>query len=78
MQQMVKKPQRVTIRQYMACMGVFNDYLAFLPMVYNSSMAVEGTKKGDVLSDEADLARILLNLVPVDTPRVPKNPSTGR
>ena len=48
----------------MACMGVFNDYLAFLPMVYNSSMAVEGTKKGDVLSDEADLARIILNLVP--------------
>jgi hypothetical protein len=65
MQQMVKKPQRVTIRQYMACIGIFNDYLAFLLMVYNFSMAVEGTKKGNVLFNEADLARIVLNLVPV-------------
>ncbi len=65
MQQTVKKPQRVTIRQYMACMGILNDYLAFLPMVFNSFMAVEGTKKGNVPFDEADLARIILNSVPV-------------
>jgi hypothetical protein len=64
MQQTVKKPQRVTVRQYMACMGVLNDYLTFLPTVFNSSMAIEGAKKGNVL-DEADLARIILNLVPV-------------
>jgi hypothetical protein len=62
---MVKKPQRVTIRQYMACMGILNDYIAFLPTVYNSSMAVEGTKKGNVPFNEADLARIILNSVPV-------------
>ncbi len=42
-----------------------NDYLAFLPTVYNSSMAVEGTKKGNVPFDEADLAGTVLNLVPV-------------
>jgi hypothetical protein len=65
MQQTVKKPQRVTIRQYMACMGILNDYLAFLPTVYNSSMAIDGTKKGNVPFDEADLAGIILNLVPV-------------
>ncbi len=35
-------------------------------MVYDSSMAVEGTtKKNNVLFDEADLAGIVLNLVPV-------------
>ncbi len=65
MTQTVKKPQRATVRQYMARMGVFNNYLAHLPMVFNSPMAVDGTKKGNVLFDEADLARIVLNLVPV-------------
>jgi hypothetical protein len=33
-------------------------------MVFDSSMPVAGTKKMDVLFDEADLARIVLNLVP--------------
>ncbi len=46
-------------------MGVLNDYLAYLPTVYNSSMAVEGTKKCNVPLDEADLAGIILKLVPV-------------
>jgi hypothetical protein len=49
----------------MAYMGVLNDYLAYLPTVFNSSMAVEGTKKGNMLFDEADLAGIILNSVPV-------------
>ncbi len=44
--------------------GVLNDYLAHLPMVYNSYMSVEGTKKSYVPFDEADLARIGLNPVP--------------
>jgi hypothetical protein len=44
--------------------GVLNDYLAYLPMVFDSSMAVAGTKKMNVLFDEADLARIVLNFVP--------------
>jgi hypothetical protein len=46
-------------------MGILNDYLAHLPMVVNSHMAVEGTKKGNVPFDEADLAGIVLNSVPV-------------
>ncbi len=53
------------VRQYMACMGVLNNYLTHLPMVFNSPMAVEGTKKGNVPFDEADLAIIVLNSVPV-------------
>jgi hypothetical protein len=65
MMQTVKKPQRVMVRQYMAWMGVLNDYLAHLPTFFNSSMAVEGTKKGNIPFDETDLAGIVLNSVPV-------------
>ncbi len=65
MTQMVKKPQRATVRQYMARMGILNDYLAHLPMVFISTMAVEGTEKGNVPFDEADLTGIVLNSVPV-------------
>jgi hypothetical protein len=45
-------------------MGVLNDYLAYLPTVFNSLMAIAGTKKMNVLFDVADLAGIVLNLVP--------------
>jgi hypothetical protein len=65
MQQKIKKPQQVTIRHYMSHMDVLNDYLAYLPPVYDSSMAIEGMEKSNVLFDVADLARIVLNLVPV-------------
>jgi hypothetical protein len=64
MQQTIKKPQQVTVHQFVSCMGVLNDYLAYLPMVFDSSMAVAGTKKMNVPFDEADLARIVLNSVP--------------
>jgi hypothetical protein len=64
MQQMIKKPQRVTVRQFMSRMGILNDYLAYLPMVFDSLMAIAGTKKMNVPFDEADLAGIVLNLVP--------------
>jgi hypothetical protein len=63
MQQMIKKPQRVTVHQYVSCMGVLNDYLAYLPMVFDLLMAVAGNKKMNVPFDEADLAGIVLNLV---------------
>jgi hypothetical protein len=65
MTQMVKKPQQATVRQYMARMGVLNDYLTHLPTVFNSPMVVEGTKKGNMSFHEADLAEIVLNSVPV-------------
>jgi hypothetical protein len=35
MQQTIKKPQRVTIHQFMSRMGVLNDYLAYLLTVFN-------------------------------------------
>jgi hypothetical protein len=64
MQQMIKKSQQVTVHQFMSRMGVLNHYLAYLPTVYNSLMAVAGTKKMNVPFDEADLAGIVLNAVP--------------
>ncbi len=64
MQQMIKKSQRVTVHQFVSLMGVLNDYLAYLPTVYNLLMAIAGTKKMNVLFNEADLAGIMLNAVP--------------
>jgi hypothetical protein len=64
MQQTIKKPQQVTVRQIVSRMGVLNDYLAYLPTVFDSSMAIAGTKKMNVPFNEADLAKIVLNLVP--------------
>jgi hypothetical protein len=64
MQQIIKKPQRVTVRQFVSCMGILNDYLVYLPTAFDSSMAIAGTKKMNVPFNEADIARIVLNLVP--------------
>jgi hypothetical protein len=64
MQQMIKKPQQVTVRQFVSRMGVLNDYLAYLPMVFDFLMAVAGTKKMYAPFAEADLAGTVLNLVP--------------
>jgi hypothetical protein len=63
MQQTIKKPQQVTVSQYKSHMGVLNDYLAYLPMVYDSFMAIEGTKKSNMPFDDADLAGIILNWI---------------
>ncbi len=64
MQQTIKKPQCVTVPQYMSHMGVLNDYLAYLPAVYDLSIAVDGTKKSSIPFDKADLAGIVLSSVP--------------
>jgi hypothetical protein len=45
-------------------MGLLNDYLAYLPMVKDSSIAVANTKKGNIPFNEADLAGIVLKAVP--------------
>ena len=45
-------------------MGLLNDYLAHLPTVKDSPMAVEDTKRGNVPFNKADIARIMLKAVP--------------
>jgi hypothetical protein len=82
MQQRIKKPQRITVRQFVSRMGVLNDYLAYLPTVFDSLMAVAGTKKMNVPFNEADLAGIVLFSAPsswvnqynMTHPTLPKNP----
>ncbi len=64
MQQTIKKPQQVTVCQFVSRMGILNDYLAYLPTVFDLLMAVAGTKKMNVPFNEADLAGIVLNSVP--------------
>ncbi len=64
MQQHIRKPKRVTVRAFVSLMDLLNDYLAYLPMVKDSSMAVADTKKGNIPFDEADLAGIVLKAVP--------------
>ena len=44
MQQGVRKPQQVTICQYMACMGMLNYYLKHFPTLKNSPNAIPTTK----------------------------------
>jgi hypothetical protein len=64
MQQTIQKLQEVTVCQFVLRMGIINDYLTYLPRVFNSSIAVAGIKKTNVPFDEADLAGIVLNSVP--------------
>jgi hypothetical protein len=63
-QQVVRKPQRVTIRQYMSRMGVLNDYIAHLPLIYYSSKAVASTVKGNVIFGNGELVSIILASTP--------------
>ncbi len=63
-QQVVRKPQRITIRQYMSRMGVLNDYIAHLPSIYYSSKAVASTVKSNVIFGNGELASIILASTP--------------
>jgi hypothetical protein len=51
------------VHQFVSRMGVLNDYLAYLPTAFDSSMAVAGTKKMNVPFNKADLDGIVLNSV---------------
>ncbi len=64
-QQVVRRPQRATVRQHISRMGVFNDYVKHLPTLKDSSKAVPTTKKGNIPFGEADLAAIVLSSVPM-------------
>jgi hypothetical protein len=59
-QQVVRKPQRVTVRQHILQMGVLNDYIRYLPTLKDSPKAVPMTKKGNIPFGKADLAMIEL------------------
>jgi hypothetical protein len=46
-------------------MGVFNDYVKYLPTLKDSSKAVPTTKKVNIPFSETDLAAIVLSSVPM-------------
>ena len=60
MQQGMKKPQRIPVCQYMLWLGLLKNYLAHLPTVKDSPVAVEDTTKDNVPFDKAALAGIIL------------------
>jgi hypothetical protein len=64
-QQVLRKPQRATVRQHISQMGVLNDYVKHLPTLKDSSKAVPTTKKGNIPFGKADLAAIVLLSVPM-------------
>jgi hypothetical protein len=64
-QQAVRKPQRVTMRQHILQMGVLNDHVRHLPTMKVSPKAEPTTKKGNIPFDKADLAVIVLASVPM-------------
>jgi hypothetical protein len=63
MQQHIRKPQRLMVRAFVTRLGLLKDYLAYLPTVKDSSMAVHDTKKCNVPFNKADLAGIVLQAV---------------
>jgi hypothetical protein len=64
-QQVVRKPQRATVRQHILHMGVLNDYVKHLPTLKDCSKAVPTMKKGNIPFSEADLAAIVLSSIPM-------------
>jgi hypothetical protein len=64
-QQVVRKPQRATVRQHISHMGVLNDYVKHLPTLKDSSKTVPTMKKGNIPFGKADLAAIVLLSVPM-------------
>jgi hypothetical protein len=64
-QQVVRKPQRATVRQHISRMGVLNDYVKHLLTLKDSFKAVPTTKKGNIPFGEADLAAIVQSSVPM-------------
>jgi hypothetical protein len=84
MQQGVNNPQLIPVCSFMARMGLLNDHMAHLPMVKDSPMAVEDTKKDNMPFNEANLAGIILKAVPALwvnqynlTPYVPNAAASG-
>jgi hypothetical protein len=60
----VKKPQRVTVRAFFTRVEQLNNYVKYLPSIYNSPKATESTQLA-IPYTEAQLAVQLLRMCPV-------------
>ncbi len=61
---MLKKPQRVGVRQFLQCVKQLNAYVAQLPCWYYSPSYVTGMVPANVSFTEADLAIHVLRMCP--------------
>ena len=59
----LKKPQRVTVRHFFQRVEQLNGYLSYLPCTYDSPRATVATKPVTAF-DEAELANLLLRMCP--------------
>jgi len=59
----LKKPQRVTVRNFFQRVEQLNGYLSYLPCIYDSPRATPATKPVAAF-DEAELANLLLRMCP--------------
>ena len=59
----LKKPQRVTVRHFFQRVEQLNGYLSYLPCTYDSPRATAATKPVAAF-DEAELANLLLRMCP--------------
>jgi hypothetical protein len=60
---LLKKPQRVTVRAFFTRVEQLNSYVSLLPSLYYSPRATQATKSV-VAFDEAELANLLLRMCP--------------
>jgi hypothetical protein len=60
----LKKPQRVGVHQFVQCIAQLNTYVAQLPCWYYSPSYVTGMTPANVLLSKADLASQVLQMCP--------------
>jgi hypothetical protein len=61
----LKKPQRVNVRQFVHCVEQLNNYIAQMPCFYYSPHANASTKPENVLFTEAELGAHVLRMCPL-------------
>ncbi len=61
----LKKPQRINVRQFIRCVEQLNAYIAQMPCFYYSPNANASTKPKNVLFTEAELGAHVLHMCPL-------------
>ena len=61
----LKKPQRVNVRQFVYCVEQLNVYIAQMPCFYYSPHATASTKPENILFIEAELGAHVLRMCPL-------------
>jgi hypothetical protein len=61
----LKKPQRVNVRQFVRCVEQLNDYIAQMPCFFYSPNANASTKSENIAFNEAELGAHVLRMCPI-------------